>query len=606
MAVALGLGLTSLLVAAAAALVLSVIIVRLFLRDASALDDEGSRLRFACICIAAMTIASGALLVLLAPVDVYFAGTATTPEGRAALSAAELAGRQGATRALYYCFLAAMLLLCFVAVPFLYFFLEGDEEEEGFGERVFAAMKYTSGFVLALALAALVGLVLRPGMAPASSGGSGSGGDAAVSFTLGLLAILSYAAYVYVAYGMAILPVTLLKNRLDLEEAAGHVAALRSGLQERLRAIRSRYELEERAGLLERRQRELAGAETLWDRLVSALAPARLALGVAAAALSLLLAAAVAITSIDKAANSVCGLRCGFVLDRPRLFNPLDALLTAAAAAFPLDLVLVALLAAYVLLAALAGLSRLGLRLLWLLLYPVRPRRTSPQGLLLAAAVCGLIAFLFAFQLPAMAPQYSTFGAQTYADPSGALPKPKPPPSRPRSPARSPSRSRSRRRNRHRRRRRRRRPSRRSRRRRRAAAGGPHAGDSRRAVPRQAGPEPERPTPGAGGEGKPPAPEPSEAPAPAGGEALARAGALGGAVAGEGKGDAGSAGACVPSVLAQLVNRMTVNLGLFSGAFFVAACLFVLACGVSGAVAWRRVGTGEWAFDAGDFEYEEL
>ncbi len=34
--------------------------------------------------------------------------------------------------------------------------------------------------------------------------------------------------------------------------------------------------------------------------------------------------------SIDKAAHSICGVSCGFIIDNPTIFNPLNSLLVYA------------------------------------------------------------------------------------------------------------------------------------------------------------------------------------------------------------------------------------------------------------------------------------
>ncbi len=62
------------------------------------------------------------------------------------------------------------------------------------------------------------------------------------------------------------------------------------------------------------------------NRLIRAFAPFRVALGLGLLSLSALLVCSLFLTTIDRAINS-CGLRCGFLLDRPRITNPLDRLL---------------------------------------------------------------------------------------------------------------------------------------------------------------------------------------------------------------------------------------------------------------------------------------
>ena len=47
------------------------------------------------------------------------------------------------------------------------------------------------------------------------------------------------------------------------------------------------------------------------------------------------------------------------------------------------------------------------------LVYRIRPGASSPQALLLAAVLMQLVALMLCLQLPALLPQYASFGAQT-------------------------------------------------------------------------------------------------------------------------------------------------------------------------------------------------
>ena len=54
------------------------------------------------------------------------------------------------------------------------------------------------------------------------------------------------------------------------------------------------------------------------------------------------------------------------------------------------------------------------------LVYRIRPGASSPQALLLAAVLMQLVALMLCLQLPALLPQYASFGAQTIASGGGA------------------------------------------------------------------------------------------------------------------------------------------------------------------------------------------
>ena len=87
--------------------------------------------------------------------------------------------------------------------------------------------------------------------------------------------------------------------------------------------------------------------------------------------------------------------------------------------AFPLDLVALAALVLFLFWASLFAIGSIGVRIACVLLYRVSPAATSPQALLLVAVLMQLVGFMLCLQLPALLPQYATFGAQTVAAAGG-------------------------------------------------------------------------------------------------------------------------------------------------------------------------------------------
>ena len=109
----------------------------------------------------------------------------------------------------------------------------------------------------------------------------------------------------------------------------------------------------------------------------------RLALGWASAASSAGVVASSLLSLFDVGRAYTCGLRCA-ILDSaagvPSRTNPLDSSLVALSASFPLDLLLLSSLLAYLTLTTLFAISALGLRAGCILIYRLRPHRTSPQA----------------------------------------------------------------------------------------------------------------------------------------------------------------------------------------------------------------------------------
>jgi len=61
--------------------------------------------------------------------------------------------------------------------------------------------------------------------------------------------------------------------------------------------------------------------------------------------------------------------------------------------------------------------ATVGIRFLWIIIFQIRRGKTSPQALLMATVMLTLIVFAINYSVAAMiAPQYATFGPQTYCD----------------------------------------------------------------------------------------------------------------------------------------------------------------------------------------------
>jgi LMBR1 domain-containing protein 1 len=271
-----------------------------------------------------------------------------------------------------------------------------------------------------------------------------SDGERALTFALGLLITIGTFLYViYTATGLALLPVALIKSApaISAPSLAASTAAELEQNRERQRQLdarnegrpggldaRDRRELE---GLL-RDERTLVRRERLaaeargegrgllvraWHKLEAVLRPIKLLGGLALLALSLLVFASMLVTGIDKAKNSACGARCGYILGATHLFQPLNALLLVASRAFPADYVLLLLLVLHLFASSVAGLAAVGIRALWAVVFRVRRGRTSPQALLLATLLLALVGLAIDYAVVTMvAPRYATFGPQAYCD----------------------------------------------------------------------------------------------------------------------------------------------------------------------------------------------
>lgn len=382
-----------------------------------------------------------------------------------------------ALKVVYYTLYSADAILCLLVVPFTYFFYEEYDEidtrdgSQTIGTRLATACKYTAIFLFLLVALFLVGFFL-PAAKNNEDGRKDLGffkdllsenstfiylvkpifnltdfvaeGERALTFALGLLMTLGTMIYViYTAGGLAMLPVALIKTAPSV--SAPHLASItKSELEqnrERQRQLEARNEGRE-GGLSSRDRRELeeltceehalvrrerVAAESsgegqniflrAWHRFEAALRPIKLLGGLFLALVAVFVWVSMLITGIDKAANSICKSHCGYVLVRLNLFQPMNWIFVVASKAFPVDYVLFLLLVMFFFASSFFGIACIGIRFLWISLFKIRKGQTSPQALLMATVMLTLMVLAINYSVAmVVAPQYATFGPQTYCD----------------------------------------------------------------------------------------------------------------------------------------------------------------------------------------------
>jgi len=181
--------------------------------------------------------------------------------------------------------------------------------------------------------------------------------------------------------------------------------------------------LQRKKRVLSRQGQRLDQQQTGWRKVWFMIKPFLFLFGFVFGLLSLLIFVSMLLTNIDKAANafgpgnSTCRAACGFVLDNSTIFNPLNVLFTYVSAYFPLDYVLIGCIIFYIFFATLSGVTEIGVRFLWVNLYKIRRASSPPQGLLLTAIILMLSVLSLNMEITTLAPQYATWGSQTYFSP---------------------------------------------------------------------------------------------------------------------------------------------------------------------------------------------
>ncbi|KAJ4982883.1 LMBR1 domain containing 1 [Stagonosporopsis vannaccii] len=360
----------------------------------------------------------------------------------------------------YYLLYSLDAVLCLLVVPFTYFYNEEYDEdaaeygEQTVGQRILGALKYTIAFLLFVVIIFLVGFFV-PFAKQAKHDKdldldffkhllAENHGERALSFALGLLMTIGTVLFVlYTGAGMALLPVAMIKSApsISAPTLAANTASQLEANRERQRQLEGRAEgrqngldARDRRELeaLNREERTLIRRERLaaessgedrhwivktWIKIEAVFRPLKLLGGLILMLFALVIFASMLITGIDKAKNSICGSHCGYILGHINIFQPLNWILVKASKVFPIDYVLFLLLTLFLFSASVVGIATAGIRFLWLTLFKIRKGHTSPQALLMATVLLTLIVLAINYSVAmVVAPQYATFGPQTYCD----------------------------------------------------------------------------------------------------------------------------------------------------------------------------------------------
>lgn len=268
-------------------------------------------------------------------------------------------------------------------------------------------------------------------------------GERALTFALGLLITVGTLIYIlYTAAGLALLPITFIKSApsISAPTLAANTASELEENRERQRQLEARNEGRPE-GLDARDQRELAqlirdertltrrqrlAAETTgenhrliqaWHKVEAVFRPIKLIGGFLLMIISLIIFVSMLITGVDKAKNSICKQHCGYLLGSINIFQPVNAILVVSSKVFPIDYVIFLLLVVLLFSSSVVGMAVIGIRFLWLSIFKISKGHTSPQAMLMATILLTLIVLAINYSVTMIiAPQYATFGPQTYCD----------------------------------------------------------------------------------------------------------------------------------------------------------------------------------------------
>ncbi|XP_068793584.1 lysosomal cobalamin transport escort protein LMBD1 isoform X1 [Struthio camelus] len=389
----------------------------------------------------AVALISSALL----PVDIFLVSYMKNQNGTFKDWADANVSRQIEDTVLYgYYTLYSIILFCvFLWIPFVYFYYEEKEEDDGSTcSQVKTALRYTLGFLTICAVLLLIGAFV-PLNIPNKKNSTewekvkllfeefgSSHGLTALSFSISSLTVIGMlAAITYTAYGMSALPLNLIKgttsaayerleNTEDIEEVEQHILRIKSKCRDgrplSSRDRRAVQQLEERLRTLRRRERHLEFIEkSWWAKFCEAIRPLKIVWGVFFIIVALLFTVSLFLSNLDKALHSA-GFDSGFIILGTNLTNPLNMLLPVLQTVFPLDYILITTIVMYFIFTSMAGIRNMGIWFFWIRLYKIRRGKTRPQALLFLCMILLLIVLHTSYMIYSLAPQYVMYGSQKY------------------------------------------------------------------------------------------------------------------------------------------------------------------------------------------------
>uniref|UniRef100_A0A8C9FYR6 LMBD1 n=1 Tax=Pavo cristatus TaxID=9049 RepID=A0A8C9FYR6_PAVCR len=313
----------------------------------------------------------------------------------------------------YYTLYSIILFCVFLWIPFVYFYYEEKEEDDGNTCSVSCLYSSTS----------IVGNYSRFVFIFAD-------GLTALSFSISSLTVIGMlAAITYTAYGMSALPLNLIKgttsaayerleNTEDIEEVEQRILRIKSKCRDgrplSSRDRRAVQQLEERLRTLRRRERHLETIEkSWWLKFCEAIQPLKIVWGVFFIIVALLFTVSLFLSNLDKALHSA-GFDSGFIILGTNLTNPLNMLLPVLQTVFPLDYILITTIVMYFIFTSMAGIRNMGIWFFWIRLYKIRRGKTRPQALLFLCMILLLIVLHTSYMIYSLAPQYVMYGSQKY------------------------------------------------------------------------------------------------------------------------------------------------------------------------------------------------
>lgn len=143
-------------------------------------------------------------------------------------------------------------------------------------------------------------------------------------------------------------------------------------------------------------------------------------IGKACLAMSFLICVSMMTTNVDRFMHSECGFQCGYLLEQPQIFNPMDYILRRMSSKHNyivnvemfLDIAIFVLMSLYCLICIFFSMVKIGINFFTYEMFKVKRRETLPQALSIGSVLIIFMMFSFSMQVQTIAPVYTMFGDQ--------------------------------------------------------------------------------------------------------------------------------------------------------------------------------------------------
>lgn len=397
--------------------------------------------------IAILGLCTTLLTLALVPVDVFLISYMKNDNGTFKLWAQDPSVRDSLKDSILYAYYACysvILTFAFLIIPANFFYhgatSEDEQDEPSVSTKLCRSFKFTLLFLLLFSGLIIAGIFLPFRDSPPSNGTQwqrfewyleeleANKGEDLLVFLLNVLNLIGMILLtIYAGYGLSSLPCGMIRGQRTVGTDVDNVETQIEELEKQIKEIKDRFaqgtvprfeqsqieRLEQQVRLLSRTHRDLnQAARSAVNRCQTILRPFQLILGVIFSMFGFLIFLSLLLTNTDKAIHA--SALSGYTLHNSSLPNPMDMLLVASQAVFPLDYLLYCTLVLFLLACSMSGLTNIGIRFCWLTVYKIRAWKTPPRGLLLL--VNSLIYIILALNVVmfSLIPDYTMFGNQKY------------------------------------------------------------------------------------------------------------------------------------------------------------------------------------------------